>query len=370
MSVRKRYTNKQKTKFYWEYSVDIPSDEYDAHGNPKRKQKRVGGFEKERDAKKAERDFLQKLENTEIPLDEKSLFSEVITTFLDYIEKSGEYAKGTISNYKGYYKNHLMMFYNMKIKNINIDVIRQWLIGRRENKVSNSVINGCRKLINAAFTHSKHKIRYNPFKDLDKQEECGKLRNRLSVERLREMNKICESEQPDFFCIFCLSYCTGMRLGEYSAINKEDIDFERFTIYVRKQYTRRELKERTKTLGSTREAPFPTSLADVLKWHIRKYNIFSGLMFKGKDGIRPVSDQWVRKQFKQLLVRCGYPADYMRLHDMRGEYVDIMHQNNAPLVFISRSVGHKRTSTTNDIYSTILNKVKTDAMEKLDKAIF
>lgn len=60
----------------------------------------------------------------------------------------------------------------------------------------------------------------------------------------------------------------------------------------------------------------------------------------------------------------------MRVHDLRGQFVDILHTLGLPTVYISRQVGHARTSTTNDIYSAIMNDVKTNAKEAIEDKIF
>ena len=57
----------------------------------------------------------------------------------------------------------------------------------------------------------------------------------------------------------------------------------------------------------------------------------------------------------------------MRVHDLRGQYVDIGHKLGLSVVYISRQVGHARTSTTTDIYSQILNDVGEEAKEKFTK---
>lgn len=356
-------------KFSWEFIVDIPSGEYDKKGNPKRKQKRVSGFKKEKEAKEAERKFLQQLEEGNINIDANSIFSELAEKFLKHIEESSDYQKGTVCNYRGYYNNHMLYFHNMKVKNINDETIDIWVKERENNNVSAFTLNGCRKFGMAVFTYHKKQFKFNPFAEMPKRTETKKLRNRLSIEIIQKMFRICKTNLEDYYCIFCLSVLTGMRLGEYTALNVEDIKTDTCKIYVYKQYTRRELKDRTKTQSSTRIADYPEGLNEVFKWHRRKYNIFSGLMFRGKNNM-PVSENWVRKRFQTLLELCGLPKNYMRVHDLRGEYVDIMNSAGVPIKFISRNVGHARTSTTNDIYTEIFQSVETDAMQKLGNMFF
>lgn len=356
-------------KFSWEFVVDIPSGEYDLAGNPIRKQKRVSGYKKESEAKKAEFEFLKQLDSGQINLDTKALFKELAQPFLEYIEKSPKYEKGTVSNYKGYYNNHFGPLYNIKAQKINDEVLKNWTDYLIEKGCSPYLINNCRKLGMAIFTYHKKIFKYNPFRDMERQPEIRKLRNRLNEDRLKEMQVICKKNLPRFYCIFCLSFLSGLRLGEYTALDKEDIKQARCEIFVNKQYTRRELKNRNKTEKSTRIARYPEQLNEVINWHIRKFGIFSGLMFRGKDG-KPVSPNWVSAQFKTLLKLCGYPENYMRVHDLRGEFVDLLHQEGTPTVVISRLLGHARTSTTNDVYSSILEETNTTAMVKLGAKIF
>ena len=66
MPVNKYYTNKSKTKFKWSFVVDVPSGEYDKFGKQKRKQVRVRGFNTEKEAKEAERKFLNSLDDADL----------------------------------------------------------------------------------------------------------------------------------------------------------------------------------------------------------------------------------------------------------------------------------------------------------------
>lgn len=370
MPVGKRW-NKDKTKFTWKYTIDLPSTEFTAGGQPKRKQESISGFATEKEAKKAERDRLNEIESGRIIINGNSTFLQVVNMFLNYVKESPDYAKGTYKNYDGYNKNHLVPFHNIKIKNISSLYIENWVIEMQKAQKSPYIINGCRKFAIAAFNYAKkHRlITHNPFEQLEKTDEPKVLRHRLSIEEIKKMHKVCEQELPDFYCVFTLAIFTGMRLGEYSAIEKEVIDFKKSQIWVHKQYTNRELKDRNKTRESTRIVDFSPTIGGIIKWHIKKYSIFSGLLFRGKDG-KPISANWANKRFNELLKLCGYAENYIRLHDLRGQFVDIMHTLGMPDVYISRQVGHARTSTTNDIYSYIMGEVKTNAHAQLEQKVF
>lgn len=361
MSIRKR---KLKDGFTWEFSITISK-------NP-RKQYRKSGFKTKAEAQQAEAEAIKKYKNTIIKFDlENNSFKEVLELYFQHIETTAEYSSGTISNYKGYYKNHLEYFYNFSIKEISPYIVQNWLDINSRIKTP-YVINGCRKLCKAAFNYAKkmNLIEINPFENMAKAKEPLILRKRFEIEEIKNILAICKNEFPQFYCLFTLAIFTGMRLGEYSAICIEDIDFKKNQIWITKQYTRRELKDRTKTLQSKRIVDFPPTVGKIIKWHIKKNEIFSGYLFKGKEKDKPISANWVNAEFDKLLIKCGYPKDYMRVHDLRGQFVDILHTLGLPTVYISRQVGHARTSTTNDIYSVIMQEVNTNAKNLVEEKIF
>lgn len=361
MSVRKRY--KEDGSFTWEFCITITKTP--------RKQLRKSGFKTKSEALNAEQEAINKYKNKQLTLSPtKTTFKDILKLFFEHIEESGDYQLGTITNYKGYYNNHLQYFYDLRIEEISPYIIQKWLNNANKTK-SPHVINGCRKLCKAAFNYclNMKMIVDNPFTAMKKAEEPKILRHRFTIEELKAVQKKCFEEFPDFYCIFCLAVFTGMRLGEYTALTVGDIYFKYNQIWVQKQYTRRELKGRTKTNGSIRIVDFSESVGKTIKWHIRRRQIFSGLLFKGKKD-NPVSPNWVNKQFDELLMACGYSKKYMRLHDLRGQYVDLLHTLGLPDVYISRQVGHARTSTTNDIYTAIMSDININAKDKIEEKIF
>ena len=81
-------------------------------------------------------------------------------------------------------------------------------------------------------------------------------------------------------------------------------------------------------------------------------------------------NKWVERKFKRLLILAGYDENYCRVHDLRGQYVDIMKAIGISTSYISKEVGHSRTSTTDMYYTQILEEVYETATTKLDEKIF
>ena len=245
MTVHKRYTNKNKTKFTWGYVATVPSNQFDRFGNPKRKQITKSGFETKKEAQQAEKELLENYEKGKVELSKNVVFSDVYNFFVDYMESIGQYSKGTIANYKCLYENHLTMFHNVRVDKITQTLIRAWKKEISSKNVSVYRINDCIKLLKAIFNYAKSEkqITSNPFEELKKLPESIKLRKRFSLEQLKKLISSCENLLPEYYCMFSLSCLTGMRVGEYSALKVNDFDFENGLIYVEKQFTRGEEKK-------------------------------------------------------------------------------------------------------------------------------
>lgn len=374
MTVEKYPTNKAKTKFKWWFVVDVPATEYDRMGKPKRKQVRKRGFNTKKEAEIAERQFLNSLDNGTIELNTTVLLKDTIKEFLNFAKNEGKYANGTIKNYEGYYNNHLQEIASVPIRKITPNLLQTWRRNLFKKGTSDHVYNGCIKLLKRACSYciDLKLITTNPFNGLKPINIPPKLRNRFTVEELKEIISTCIKQIPEFYCIFCLATLTGMREGEYSAIRPCDIKKKErnYTIHVFKQITGNEFKNGTKTEKSMRVVDISDRVYDIIQWHIKKYNIgYSDFLFKADKG-GMVYARWVERKFEKLLKICGYPKDFCRVHDLRGQYVDLMHFCNVPLVYISRQVGHSNLKTTAQVYTQILNELPVEANHKLDEIMF
>ncbi len=371
-TARKRYTTKDRKKYTWEYVVDVPSNEFDAFGKPKRKQKTKAGFKTKKEALEAGQELLNKQQVGKLELNKDAVFEDVIQYFLDYAEHEGNYASGTISNYKGLNKNHLQMFSKVPVSRLVYPLIKAWQRALHDKGASSHIYNDCVKLLKRSFNYAigEKQITVNPFAVLKDVPIAKKLRKRFSIRQLKKIISSCKNDLPDYYCLFILATLTGMRLGEYSALRPKDIDFENKLIYVEKQYTRKELKDRTKTEESTRIIQISEEVLKTLKWHIETFNIGENdFMFKLQNG-DIVYAKWVERRFKKLLEMNGFDEKFCRLHDLRGQFVDIMHLLGVSTEYISRAVGHSNVLTTSKAYTQILNELPIEANIKMDKKLF
>lgn len=356
----------------WRTVVRVETGKYDRFGNPERKQKVVGTFLTKKEAEKAEREFLNNFEASKIELNKEATVYDVVKLFLEFAKNEGEYSLGTVSNYEGVLRNHLSFFSDVKVTKVTPALVQAWERSMYNKKASPHAYNTCIKVLKASFNYALklRQVRTNPFVEMSNKSIPPKLRNRFSTEELAELISVCKKKFPEYYCLFVLATLTGARVGEYSALKVSDIDMQNRRIFINKQFTRGQLKNRTKKEASTRIVDISEQVLNIIQWHINEFEISNDdFLFKNSKG-DIVGAKWIERKFRALLIECGYDENYCRVHDLRGQYVDIMHLCGVPLEYISRQVGHSNTIVTSKIYTQILHELPVQANALLDDKIF
>ena len=122
------------------------------------------------------------------------------------------------------------------------------------------------------------------------------------------------------YTAFMTLYYTGMRIGELTALGKNDIDFEKCTITINKSYQRlkgKDIISTPKTPKSNRVVTIPKILVEALK-------LYLSMMYelKASDRIFPVSKSFMAKEITKGAKECGVKR--IRVHDCRHAYVKLL----------------------------------------------
>lgn len=357
MTVKKRTWGNGKT--CWEFCITVQK-------RP-RKQYRRSGFRTKEQALQAEREAYLLLDTGKLNV-ASITFKEMFNIFIDHAEKN--FAKATVINYKTMAYAHLGFFAHRKANEITSLVVQDW-IDNVKPILSPYVLTNCIKLCKTVYNYCiKHDIvTINPFNKVDKVKLPKKIHNHLSLKEAIEMLDICKDVYPDFYPILAIAMFTGLRQGEIAGLKWVDIDFKKKTIYVRRQYTRKELKDDTKTVDSTRNVDMCEFVIKALLFHKQNSVILSEFVFVNQKGGNIDFRNIVVRRFKKLLEYCGYEKSHMRFHDLRGTFVDILLSKGVPVKYIQQQVGHTKISTTMDVYSNLLPEVNTKAIAILEEEI-
>ena len=160
---------------------------------------------------------------------------------------------------------------------------------------------------------------------------------------LTESNAIMKNATGWFKPFITTLFMTGARTGEISGLLWKMIDFEKGQITIAHSAKKGKLKC-TKT-GKVRVVDMPTPLIEVLKLHylhrLSDEYVFpsprTGIPFYGTNMI-------VKTYLKPLLLTLGIP--YKTLYTTRHTYASLLIENNVPMTYVQKMLGHSSLSTT------------------------
>lgn len=314
------------------------------------------------DTKKAAKNELQLFNNNSLNSSSEPTIGIILDKYIKRCENKN-LAKNTLRNYERYYKKNLKCFHNIKYTKLDILEFQNWLYDLAESE-SPFIADGCFKLWRAAFKHAKkfRFIQYNPFEESEGITLPKGNHNHFETEELLLLLERCKYDFPEFYPLFFTLVTTGMRIGEAMGLLREDINFDKNEIFVHRQYTAKEEKEKPKTDSSIRTIYIFPALAEVLKEHIKK-STPSKFVFCNKKGnvlnISNIRNRW----YIPLLELCGFTKDYARIHDLRGSNIDFALAEGLSIKFAQEQHGHADSRTTLNNYAQRNGEMVKKAME-------
>ena len=342
---RKRQTKKgEVTKYYISYR--------DIYG----KQHTTGGYKTLAEARKHINDYDNIfVADSEIKI--KDIFDL-------YAKKLSKKALSTQENFEMYYKKHFKPIEHLLYKKTTI-VFWQNFFDEIEAH-SPSVAEQCLKYAKASANNAiqKNLIQENKFLKVDKIKPPKADINHLTKD---ESLKVLEKAKEIFpFSIYVLFYTflgTGMRVGEILGLNKEDVDIENLTIRVNKQFSKDRLLLKPKTDSSNRFVHIFPDLAKELKKHIKTLD--GSILFPNSVGNYMNVNNFRNRYWNKLKKELGI-TKRVRIHDLRGTYIDLTLSSGLSPKFTQNNVGHSRNSTTMDIYARNNQDMVEQAQEVLN----
>lgn len=187
-----------------------------------------------------------------------------------------------------------------------------------------------------------------------------------------------EEAAPDVYALFAMALSTGMRPGEYLALQWKDIHGSYATV-------QRSVSQRgkwwafgkPKTKKSARTLYLDERVTDALKIHRQRVaemeeNAGSlwqdyDLVFPRADG-SPIRERALVARFKRLLERAKVPE--IRLYDCRHSLATISLQAGVPLKVVSETLGHSSVKLTGDTYTHVVDGMQKEAALKVAGLVF
>lgn len=186
-------------------------------------------------------------------------------------------------------------------------------------------------------------IEDNPAEKLDFVKHTRKKGRALTTdEQTRFVNSLENEPTRELWLFYLLSGC---RCGEALTVLWQDIDEKRGRIFIRG----------TKTENAQRYIPLFPQIAELFQ-NKEKEN----------ERIFPYTMRAVKCAFDRIRKKCGIQ---FRIHDLRHTFATRCLENGISTKTVAKWLGHKHTSTTEEIYSHLLTEFEKQEVKKFNPQI-
>jgi integrase len=236
-------------------------------------------------------------------------------------------------------------------------------------------------------------VKRNPAKSISIMRDEEKEINVLSVEDQSDFFNCCKGTFYDNFYVVAIN--TGMRLGEIAALRWEDIDLEKGVIHVTRtlvyqKYDSDEGKtfhfELPKTKTSFRDIPINRQCEVALKKQLIQKNIvknraikkvekqFEDLLFVTKYNT-PLNPQIICDAIKRVVNEINLMRDVVdemetfSCHCFRHTFATRCFEAGIMPKTVQAYLGHATLQMTMDLYTSVLEKHKSEEISKLDNIL-
>ena len=170
-------------------------------------------------------------------------------------------------------------------------------------------------------------------------------------------------DEPVWYAIFMTLYYTGIREGELLALTPADIDLEKKTLTVNKNYqylNGKDMITTPKTPKSNRTITIPDKLCECL-------DLYMGLCYglKKDDRIFPYKKEFLYKIMDEGCRRSGVKK--IRVHDTRHSHASLLVEMGCSPLLSAERLGHEKVQTTMDIYSHLYPNKQQEVAKQLNE---
>lgn len=365
----------------WSYYFDLGMVE------GKRKKKEKGGFKTKKEAQEALRIALNEYEKCGSIIEESNIS---VSDYFDYWYK--EYVVinckyNTQDYYKRIINNHIKPILGIyKLKSLTPALLQEFINKKYLSGLSKSSIENFYSVLSSGLKSAVYPYQFikdNPMQyvKLPKDNKSKNAKDDLKLISLEDYNKITKRFPvgSNFYIPLQIAFHTGMRGGEITALQWNDIDLNNKTIQVRHTLINKgkgifELGT-PKTISSNRTIVIGDTLVNILKKHslLQKENkLRYGEYYTNSNFIctKENGEHITTDSLKYLSRVINYELGItFNFHSLRHTHATMLLEAGANIKDIQARLGHSKLSTTMDTYSHVTNKMKNDTVNILENII-
>lgn len=318
--------------------------------------------------------------------------------------------KGTIESYECMYNYYVKPIFGKKlIKDVRGEHLQKLYNDLSRNGYSKSTISLIHVLLNSMFKQAlkNELIKKNPVQ-LTTLPRGEKKKERRVLSRYEQELLLKEVKGHELESVIHIALATGMRIGEITGLEWQDIDFEKKEIFVRGtlKMTRKGefFKDTPKTLSSKRSVPLLSKAELILKrWRIVQKELrlslgeewkplpsLEQLVFTRNDG-SPISGQYVRQQINHIVDRINEKYfnaedsfcsrtnatsiskieklekfEGFTPHALRHTFATRALESGIQPKIVQEILGHSSITMTLDLYTHVLPQTKAEELKKIE----
>jgi integrase len=343
------------------------------HG--KRKAKKIGS-DKEK-AKKVRKELEDALARGDLRLaGESPTFEAFAADWLKRYPLLQPVRAGTMDNHRSFVAQHLTPFFGgIPVASITTTTVENFIVAKRQaggstrfagRPLSESSLRtglATLRLILQQAVRANH-LRVNPLEGLGRFKRNGDENvDPFTLAEVRSILDAAHRLRPDFAIMLRLWAQTGMRAGEVSGLQWQDVDLETGAVIVRRTWSRQRLGP-TKT-GIIRSMSFlhPTTEATV-EWRpgatAQSRSLLTGLRrltvrslepaaFVFGGGTTPIHSMDLHRDWKRVLTAAK--VRYRSPEQLRHTFASTMLSRNAPLLYVQKAGGWRSASVLLRVYA-------------------
>ncbi len=315
-------------------------------GDGKYRQKKVESnkWKTLKEAKEAERKFLESL----YIADEKITYEQLFSLYIE--DRKPKFKYRSLLSYQEVHKMHILpVFGKTKVSQISKEMIKRWQNKLLASGYSNNYLKKIQATFKGVLTWGVNydKIAKSPF--TIEYVKTNEQKKEMLYFTLDEFNRFIDVvDNPHYFLIFNVLYWCGIRKGELQALTVGDIDLKEKTLHVTKNFDIRSHKITTpKTNTSYRDVILPDHIYELLRTHInemQKYPDFSSERFLFGYDV-PIAATTLERHKNKYCKLAG--VKQVRIHDFRHSHVSLLINMGLSDFDIAKRLGHSRDMVNN-----------------------